>query len=85
MLKVRSEKLNWSAIQFPVVAYANVKSKFEKNNNVKINFFGYENDVGIYPLYISTTVNHQVVDLLLISDGDKKHYCQIKNFNRLLS
>jgi len=47
--------------------------------------FGYENDVGIYPLYISTAVNHQVFDLLLISNGDKKHYCWIKNFNRLLS
>jgi len=83
ILKVQSK--NWSGIQFPVANDANVISKFEKNNNVKINLFGYENDVCIYPMYISTSMNHQVVDLLLISDGDKKHYCWIKNFNRLLS
>jgi len=52
IFKVQYEKLNWSGIQFPVAANANVISKFEKNNNVKINLFGYENDVGIYPLYI---------------------------------
>src|ERR1043165_10275779 len=35
-------------------------------------------------LYISKHESDTRVDLLLISDGDKKHYCLIKNFNRLM-
>jgi len=83
ILKVQPEKLNWSGIQFPVAADANVISKFEKNKNVKINFIGCENYAGIYPLYISTTINHQVNNLMIISDGDKKHYCWIKKLQQI--
>ena len=68
---------------FPVAADANIINKFERNNNVSVNVFGYEKD--LYPLYISKHENDTRVDLLLISDGEKKHYCWIKNFNRLMS
>ena len=80
----QSEELNWSGIEFPVAADANVISKFERNNNISINVFGYETDVKLYPLYISKHESDTYVDLLLISDGEKKHYCWIKNFNRLM-
>ena len=78
----QSEELDWSGIEFPVAADANVISKFERNNNISINVFGYETD--LYPLYISKHECDTCVDLLLISDGENKHYCWIKNFNRLM-
>src|SRR5688572_25285125 len=79
----QSKKLDWSGIVFPVAADANIINKFERNNNVSVNVFGYEKDV--YPLYISKHESDARVDLLLISDGEKKHYCWIKNFNKLMS
>src|ERR1043165_489146 len=78
----QSEKFNWSGIEFPVAADANIISKFERRNNISVNVFGYEK--AVYPLYISKHESDTRVDLLLISDGDKKHYCLIKNFNRLM-
>src|SRR5688572_17219211 len=81
----QSEELDWSGIEFPVAADANAISKFERNNNISINVFGYENDVNLFPLYLSKYENDRCVDLLLISDGEKKHYCWIKNFNRLMT
>ena len=84
----KSKKLDWSGIEFPVAADANIISKFERNNvNVNINVFGYGNKI-IFPIYVSNqrdTTNINVVELLLISDGEKKHYCLIKNFNRLIA
>src|SRR5688572_5813510 len=49
-LKEQSEKLDWSGIHFPVAADANIIGKFERNNSVSVNVFGYETD--LYPLYI---------------------------------
>src|SRR5688572_7004230 len=81
----QSEDFDWSGIEFPVAADANVISKFERNNNISINVFGYEKDVNLFPLYLSKHENDRSIDLLLISDGEKKHYCWIKNFNRLMA
>src|SRR5688572_19130911 len=53
----QSEELDWSGIEFPVATDANVISKFERNNNISINVFGYENDVKLFPLYLSKHVN----------------------------
>src|ERR1043165_4360504 len=82
-LIIQSEKLDWSGIEFPVAADANIIGKFERCNNINVNVFGYE--TAVYPLYISKHESDIYVDLLLISDGEKKHYCWIKNFNKLLS
>src|SRR6218665_1088681 len=42
----------------------------------------------IFPINVSIqrdiTITN-VVELLLISDGERKHYCLIKNFNRLIA
>src|SRR6218665_1892284 len=63
-------------------------NKFERNNvNVNINVFGYENKT-IFPIYVSNQrdiTNTNVVELLLISDRGRKHYCLIKHFNRLMA
>ena len=58
--------------------------KFEKENHLAINVFGY--DKHVYPLYITDrrdNVTH--INLLLITRGESRHYCLIKNLDRLLS
>src|SRR6218665_2436458 len=84
----QSKKLDWRGIEFPVAADASVITKFERNNtNVNINVFGYGNKI-IFPFYVSNQrdiTNTNVVELFLISDGARKHYCLIKNFNRLMA
>ena len=83
ILRMQSEKLNWQGIEFPVAPDDNTIKRCERNNNICINVFGYEQDV--YPLYLSKQKFDIHIDLLLISDGNKRHYCWIKNFNRLIS
>ena len=77
-----TENFNWDGITFPV----DLKQidRFEKqNDNLSINIFGYVNSV--YPLRISKFDREKQVDLLLVSDEDKQHYCLIKSMSRLLS
>ena len=81
-LKDQSEKLNWNGLEFPV------KLKqigiFEKENpKISVNVFGFEGVV--FPLRISKTKRTQIVNLLLIFDGERNHYTVIKNMSRLLS
>ena len=81
-LKDQSERLDWSGLKFPVTLDQIVI--FEKfNPSISINVFGFEGDV--YPLRLSKTQRTQIVNLLLISDGEKQHYCFIKSLSRLLS
>ena len=49
---------------------------------MQVNFLGSENKV--YPLYISKKSYNQTVNLLLITEKDKSHYVNIKDFNRLM-
>ena len=58
--------------------------KFEKSNDLSVNVFGYEKGY-VYPLRISSKQCERVVDLLLISDDEKQHYCLIKSLSRLLA
>ena len=81
-LKDQSERLDWSGLTFPVDL--NQIIIFEKlNPQISINVFGFEGVV--YPLQLSKTKRTQIVNLLLISDGEKQHYCLIKSLSRLLS
>ena len=83
-LREQAEQLNWSGIEFPVAVDENVVGRFERNNNVGVNVFGYEKfKEGVYPLILSKQTSKQVIDLLLIANGETKHYCWIKNFNKL--
>ena len=82
ILKYQSERLDWSGLKFPVKL--NQIIIFEKlNPQISINVFGCEGVV--YPLQLSKTKRTQIVNLLLISDGEKQHYCLIKSLSRLLS
>ena len=77
----QAESLNWSGLKFPV-DLKQIKT-FEKNNpSISINVFGYEGEV--YPLKISKIKKIINIDLLLISDEKKQHYCLIKNLSRLI-
>ena len=73
-----SKTLNWEELKFPV----NLSDidKFENHNSsISVNVFGYEKLV--YPLTISkhNYKRESTVNLLLISDDTKQHYCWIKD------
>ena len=81
-LKDQSERLDWSGLKFPVkLDHIVIFEKF--NPSISINVFGFEGDV--YPLRLSKSKSELIVNLLLISDGEKQHYCLIKSLSRLLS
>ncbi|GBO31997.1 hypothetical protein AVEN_268383-1 [Araneus ventricosus] len=69
--------INYSMLNFPVTL-ANVKS-FENANNLRINIFGYADNL-VYPMYIGGKPNQREVNLFLYDD----HYFPIRNFNKLL-
>ena len=74
-------QLNYQGVEFPV----NVKhySKIEEQNSININVFGYEEEQ-FYPIYISKKINDKVLNLLLITKGEKQHYVLIKDFNKMM-
>ena len=79
-----SKVLNWKGLKFPIKL--NDNNKFEKHNSsISVNVFGYE--ILVYPLRISkhNYKRESTVNLLLMSDDTKQHYCWIKDINKLLS
>ena len=74
-------KLDYSKINFPVEL--NQYNKIEKQNEININVFGYENKQP-YPIYISKEKYEKHLELLLITKDDNKHYVLIKDFNRFM-
>ena len=96
ILKKKAESFNVKDINFPC-GFSDI-DKFEKNNNIAINLFGYneEKNHEIFPLRVSKFDLEQQekqtrVNILLITNenGDIgqrcKHYCLIKNMSRLFS
>ena len=75
------EKLDYSSIKFPVT----VKqiNKIEKQNNICINLFGYE-EKQKFPIYISKENYQDHMELLLITEDENKHYVLIKDFNKFM-
>ena len=74
--------LDYSGVTFPLATKD--YHKIEAQNNININVFGYEKKQ-FYPIYISKQKNEQVLNLLLITDGEKSHYVLIKDFNSLMT
>lgn len=73
--------LNLNGITFPTPI--SKIQKFEKQNNISINVFGYEND--FFPLYISELESANAnIDLLYVEQDGNSHYCLIKDLNRVL-
>ncbi|WAR02549.1 hypothetical protein MAR_009107 [Mya arenaria] len=82
-LKGHKDLLNMNGIEYPVTIKA--IDRFERQNaTISVNVFGYENK-DVYPLRISKYEHNTCVNLLLIDDGEKQHYCLIKSMSRLLS
>ena len=82
-LKKKEDSLNMTGIVYPV--QLNAIDKFERQNpTISINVLGYEESV-LYPLRVIKCEGREAVDLLLISDEEKRHYCLIKSMSRLLS
>ena len=81
-LKKKEDSLNMTGIVNPV--QLNAIDKFERQNpTISINVFGHEESV--CPLRVSKCEDREVVNLLLISDDEKRHYCLIKSMSRLMS
>ena len=87
------EKLDYSGIEFPV----SVKqyNKIEKQNSINVNVFGYEEgrldkegqpyeEGQPYVIYISKEKFNSCLNLLLINEGEVKHYCLLKDFNKFM-
>ena len=81
-----AREMNVKGIAFPTPL--NQIPKFERQNNLSINVFGYENET-IFPLKV--TENRDVpeerhVNLLMLPQaGEKWHYCAIRSMSRLTS
>lgn len=74
-------KLHYSGIKFPVELGQN--GKIERQNVININVFVYE-DKQPFPIYLLKESNNDVLNLLLITRGNRRHYLYIQNFNRFM-
>ena len=79
-----SKVLNWKGLKFPV-NLSDINKFEDHNSSISVNVFGYEKL--IYSLRISKRnyKRESTVNLLLISDDTKQHYCWIKDISELLS
>ena len=74
-------ELNYDGIVFPVSQKH--YNKVEKQNNVRINVFGYEKGQP-FPIHISKETFEDQMNILLITEDEKKHYVLIKDFNAFM-
>ena len=74
-------ELNYDGIDFPVSQKH--YNKAEKQNNIRINVFGYEKGQP-FPIHISKETFEDQMNLLLITKENKKHYVLIKDFNAFM-
>ena len=79
--KIACNLLNYDEIEFPVEEKD--FKKIEVQNNICINVFGYENEL-VFPIYVSNQIFENLMDLLLLINGDKSHYVYIKDFNTFM-
>ena len=84
-LKNKVDTLNMEGIQYPVSLRGIDRFK-HLNPEISITVLGYNEEEKVYPLKVSkyTGCDHNIV-LLLIKDGEKSHYCLVKNISALLS
>ena len=76
-----TEGLNYEGIEFPVSQKH--YNKVEKQNSIRINVFGYEKGQP-FPIHISKEKFEDQMNLLLITEDEKKHYFPIKDFNAFM-
>ena len=83
-LKSKQDTLNMKGIRY-LVNFRDIDRFESQNPEISITTLGYNKDERIYPLKISryTGCKHDIT-LLLIKDGEKSHYCLVKNLSALL-
>ena len=83
-LKSKQDTLNMKGIRYPV-NFRDIDRFESQNPEISITILGYNKDERIYPLKISryTGCEHDIT-LLSIKDGEKSHYCLVKNLSALL-
>ena len=83
ILREQAKRLDWGGLKFPLT----VKDihRFEiLNPGLAVNVYMYEG--GLKPLRVSNVESNKPrIHLLLICDGEKQHYCLIKDLSRLVS
>ena len=75
------EWLDYTNIEFPLSQRQ--YNKIEKQNDIRINVFGYEKGQP-FPIHISKEEFENQMNLLLITKNEKKHYVLIKDFNSFM-
>ena len=75
------EGLNYEGIEFPVSQKH--YNKVEKQNSIRINVFGYEHGQP-FPIHISKETFKNQMNLLLVTEDEKKHYVLIKDVNAFM-
>ena len=84
-LKNKVDILNMQGIQYPV-NFRGIDRFESQNPEISITVLGYNKDERVNTLKVSkyTGSKHDIV-LLLIKDGEKSHYCLVKNTSALLA
>ena len=83
-LRETSMTLNWEKLKFPV-KFSDINKLEKHNSSMFVNVFGYEKLVYPHRLSEYNYKRESIVNLLLISDDTKQHYCWIKDISKLLS
>ena len=80
----KQDTLNMKGIKYPV-SFRDIDRFESLNPNISITVLGYNKEERVYPLKVSkyTGCEHDIT-LLLIKDGEKSHYCLVKNMSALL-
>ena len=73
--------MDYTNIVFPVSQKQ--YNKIEKQNSIRINVFGYENEQP-YPIHISKETFQDQINLLLITEDEKEDYVLIKDFDKFM-
>ena len=82
-MRERSKELNWSGIEFPVSVFGtNQIEKFESQNPYGINVFSYE-EGELRIINRSRKLDAEKINLLFLTEGEKTHFCFIKNIGRI--
>ena len=85
------DELKMEGIEMPMQLHD--ISKFERLNNCSVSVYGLETEYldveeewnnYIYPLRVARELKEKHVYMLLITDGEKSHYCWIRNLSRLI-
>jgi hypothetical protein len=82
------KELNFENIEFPVQADEIILRRFERQNPTIALCICEWRDHRLSPIYVTDkeiAEGRKMIDLILISNGKRQHYCWIKNMSRLVA